>query len=399
MKIDPQDIYTVSELNAEAREVIEGTFQTIFITGELSNLSKPSSGHLYFSLKDDKAQVSCALFRLSRRRLKFEPENGQQVIAVAQVSLYEARGNFQLIVQDMQLGGVGALQLAFDKLKNKLSEAGLFAEEHKQDFPELPACIGVVTSSSGAALQDILKVLKRRFPSIPVNVYPSLVQGDQAAAQLVKAIQKANTHKQCDVLILARGGGSLEDLWPFNEETVARAIFDSNIPIVTGVGHETDVTIADFVADHRAATPSAAAEFVSPDQNEWKQLIEALYKDLVKTFQNTVQQYSAQLHHLSKRLRHPGQKLREQMQRLDQLEKRLTMHMQTQLTQRQQALQALSRSLDMISPLKTIDRGYAILTDANQHVIRKTTDVKQGDSIHAKVSDGTLLCTVKEVTS
>src|SRR3990167_6118770 len=225
-------IYSVSGLTAEARIVIENNFDKIWIVGEISNLSKPSSGHVYFSLKDEKSQVRCAFFRMTQRNLSFIPENGQQVLLMAQVSLYETRGDFQLIVQEMQPFGDGALQLAFEKCKQQLAKEGLFDEKHKKPIPEYPKCLGVITSATGAAIHDILKVLRRRFQSLPVIIYSTLVQGSEAAPQIINAIQIANQRQECDVLILARGGGSLEDLWPFNEESVARAIFASGIPIV-----------------------------------------------------------------------------------------------------------------------------------------------------------------------
>ena len=261
MPNEPQEIYTVSQLNAEARYLMEDNFESISLIGEVSNFARPSSGHCYFSLKDNNAQVRCAFFCHSQRGLTFKPESGQQVLVQAKVSVYEARGDYQLIVSQMQLAGEGALQVAFEKLKQKLAAEGLFDEENKLEVPEIPTCVGVITSPTGAAIRDILRVLHRRFPAVPVIIYPSAVQGNQAKEHLVSAIQKANARKECDVLILARGGGSLEDLWPFNEEIVARAIVDCDIPMVTGVGHEVDFTIADFVADQRCATPSAAAEW------------------------------------------------------------------------------------------------------------------------------------------
>ena len=268
---EERDIYTVSDLNARARVILEECFKTIWVSGEISNLAKPNSGHLYFSLKDERAQVRCAFFRNSQRGLRFTPENGQHVLVQAQVSFYAARGDFQLIVSQMEMAGAGALQVAFEQLKQRLHKEGLFSQAHKKKLPLFPKCLGIITSPTGAAIRDILKVLQRRFSSIPIIIYPTLVQGDKAADQISMAIQRATQRKECDVLILARGGGSLEDLWPFNEEKVARAMFHCPIPIVTGIGHEIDVTIADFVADQRASTPSAAAEMVSPNQQEQMQ--------------------------------------------------------------------------------------------------------------------------------
>lgn len=270
------EIFTVSELNRTARELLEDNFSLIWIEGEISNLACPSSGHIYFSLKDARAQVRCAMFRGRNQRLDFKPQDGQQLLARGRVSLYEGRGEFQIIIEYMEEAGDGKLRREFELLKQRLDKEGLFAESHKKTIPELPQSIGVVTSATGAAIRDIVSVLKRRFPSIPIVIYPTQVQGEMAAGQIVQAIHTANKRAECDVLIVARGGGSLEDLWPFNEEPVARAIYASHIPIVSGVGHEVDFTIADFVADRRVATPSAAAEIVSPNRQDWRTRISHL---------------------------------------------------------------------------------------------------------------------------
>ena len=259
----PRKIYTVSQLNRETGQLLSRHFLSIRVEGEISNLSTPASGHVYFSLKDANAQVRCAMFKNQRRRGGFKPENGKQVIVTAEVSLYEPRGDYQLIVEHIEEAGDGALRRAFDALKLKLSAEGLFDAANKQSLPALPKAIGVITSPSGAAIRDILTVLQRRFPAIPVIIYPTAVQGTNAQHEIAGAIAIANKSWQCDVLILARGGGSLEDLWAFNEEKVARAIATSSIPIISGIGHETDFTIADFAADLRAPTPSAAAEHAS----------------------------------------------------------------------------------------------------------------------------------------
>jgi len=444
MDTENQEIYTVSQLNNEARMVIEENFQTIWVMGELSNLARPSSGHIYFSLKDERSQVRCAMFRMNRRRVDFTPENGQQVLVQAQVSLYEARGDYQLIVRDMKMAGAGALHIAFEKLKNKLTAEGLFEEDNKRELPELPQRIGVVTSSTGAAIRDIITVLKRRFSNIPLIIYPCLVQGDLAAAQIVTALETANQRDECDVLILARGGGSLEDLWPFNEEIVARAVFDSQIPVVTGVGHEVDFTIADFVADRRAATPSAAAELVSPNKTEWLQYLTDLAHDLAQSVTQQIKQYQTHLQHLTKRLRHPGERLREQSQRLDQLEQSLvlawnnlllhkqsklehtqaklfglspaqqikTLSLQVHTTQERmrtslkhnlsrqhEKISALARALDTVSPLKTLDRGYSVITQSEtQNIISDAKSVKRGDKISARLAKGKLECVVETVS-
>lgn len=396
MGMPGEKIYTVSQLNAETRLLIEDSFQFIWLIGEISNLARPSSGHFYFSLKDNRAQVRCAMFRNSQRRLDFAPENGQQVLVQAQVSLYEARGDFQLILSQMQLAGEGALQIAFEKLKRKLAEEGLFDEAHKLEIPELPKCIGVITSASGAAVRDVLRVIDRRFASIPIIIYPSMVQGEPAAKQLASAIKTANIRNECDVLILTRGGGSLEDLWAFNEEVLARSIYDSQIPIVTGIGHEVDFTIADFVADQRCATPSAAAEWVSPDVDEWKQTIENIGYTLLQLILSQLKHGKLELSHLTKRLQHPGQRLREQMQQLDQLEQRLINTMRNQLKLNKERLSLMARTLDTVSPLNTLKRGYSIVTK-NDTIITNAKQTQKGDRVTTRLAEGSLISIIEEL--
>jgi exodeoxyribonuclease VII large subunit len=398
-KINQKDILTITQLNTQAKVLLEQGLGNIWIIGEISNLARPSSGHLYFSLKDASAQVRCALFRRACRNIPFTPENGQQVLAHARVSLYEPRGDYQVIIDQMQLSGDGALQIAFEKLKKELAQQGLFDEQHKQKIPRLPKTIGVITSATGAALRDIIKVMQRRFNSLDIIIYPCLVQGKQAAKQISEAIESANKRKECDTLIVARGGGSLEDLWPFNEIEVARAIFTSTLPIITGIGHEIDFTIADFVADARAPTPSAAAELASPNKQEWQQHVNELSTKLCENIQHLVELKSLQLKHLKKQLRHPGDKCREQMQQLDHLEKRLLQFIKHTLHDKQQKLIALSRTLDTVSPLKTLERGYAILTDDQQHVITQCTQISPGQSVNGRILDGNIKLTITEVNS
>lgn len=388
-----EHIYSVSQLNNAARQLLETKFMHILVEGEISNFVCPASGHWYFSLKDDKAQVRCAMFRGANRHLKFQPEDGVQVQVRAKVSLYAPRGDYQLIVEHLEALGDGALQREFEKLKMKLDKEGLFTLESKQPLPEHPRCIGVVTSSTGAAIRDVIKVLHRRCPAIPIIVYPSLVQGTQASNSIVKMIETANQRQECDVLIVGRGGGSLEDLWPFNEENVARAIYASDIPIVSAVGHEVDVTIADFVADVRAATPSAAAEIVSPDLNKIKAELNHLNQRLRREMLQLLSQLQQQLVWLKKRLRHPGQLLQEQAQHLDYVWQRLTKAMTRLVKDKHSQLANVSRALNTISPLATLDRGYSILQKDGK-VVRSTKAVKKGDQITAKVSDGDIACTV-----
>lgn len=389
-------VYTISELNQMVRSLLEDAFPPLWVEGEISNFSCPSSGHWYFSLKDAGAQVRCAMFKGQNRNLGFQPENGAHVLIRARISIYEARGDYQLIADHMEEAGDGALRRTYEQLKNKLAKEGLFAEQNKKPLPKLPKTIGVITSPTGAAIQDILSVLKRRFPSIPIIIYPTAVQGDKAAPQIVQMLEVANQRNECDVLILGRGGGSLEDLWSFNEEIVARAIFASNIPIVSAVGHEIDFTIADFVADVRAPTPSAAAELVSPDYNEWLLRLEKSTNSLVKYTHHILDKYQHSLLSLSKRLRHPGQRIQDQFQRLDDLEQRLQRAIQNQIQQRTQKLITLSRALDAISPLATLARGYTItLTQKNKKIIRNIGDVTTGEEIITKLKDGEVLSVVK----
>lgn len=388
-------ILSVSQLNREVKDILESTFPFVWIEGEISNFACPSSGHWYFSLKDASASVRCAMFSSRNRILKFTPESGMHVIARAKVSLYEGRGEYQLIIEQLEIAGFGALQKAFEQLKEKLAKEGLFIADHKKPLPALPKQIGVITSATGAAIRDILSVLKRRFSSLPIIIYPTAVQGAEAAKQIVAAIEIANSRNECDVLIIARGGGSIEDLWPFNEETVARAIYASQIPIISGVGHEIDITIADYVADHRAATPSAAAELVSPDCNEWLAILSKLSSRLTHLTPQFIQQKILQLDWLTQRLRDPRQQLTDQIQKLQQHEQRFNQTMKYLLQEKQQKLMHLSQSLNAISPLATLSRGYSIITrEANGEIIRNSTQVDINEKITAQLNEGFLHCTV-----
>ncbi|MGO1694065.1 MAG: exodeoxyribonuclease VII large subunit, partial [Marinobacter sp.] len=314
---------TVSELNHQARHLLESSFMQVWVEGELSGFSRPSSGHWYFSLKDSKCQIRCAMFRGMNQRIRSIPKEGDKVRIRGKVTLYENRGDFQIIAEHIEPAGLGALQQAFEELKRKLQAEGLFEVGRKKPIPALPGHIGVVTSPTGAAIHDILTVLARRCPGIPVTLYPTTVQGQPATAEIVRAIELAQAHGAADVLIIGRGGGSLEDLWCFNEEAVARAIAACPIPTVSAVGHETDVTIADFVADLRAPTPSAAAEKVSPDQREMLRQINDREFRLTNAAKRAFQRLNTKLEHLSARLRDPRRELLEKAQRLDELELRL----------------------------------------------------------------------------
>ncbi len=384
-----QPILSVSELNAYARALLEQGLGEILIEGEISNLSQPSSGHCYFSLKDSNAQVRCAFFKMHRQRNKINLENGMLILVRAAVSLYEPRGDYQLIVTDCELAGEGLLQREFELLKKRLNEAGLFLETHKKPLPSFPQKIGIITSSTGAAVRDVLHILKRRFSAIPIIIYPAQVQGERAASQLIEAIEIANERKECEVLILTRGGGSLEDLWCFNNEKLAYAIFNSEIPIVTGIGHEVDFTIADFVADCRAPTPSAAAELVTPNANDYQKHLVQFQQRLVNLIHSCIRHSQSELKNLEKRLTHPRQQLEEQAQSLDLLEQRLNLSMRNYLQKLRLKLQTSISHLDAISPLNTLKRGYALITKVgHEEFIRNANELKKGDLIEVQFSTG-----------
>lgn len=409
----------------------------VWITGEISNFSQPSSGHWYFTLKDDTAQVRGAMFRNSNRRVTFRPQHGQQVLVRASVTLYDPRGDYQIIVESMQPAGEGLLQQKYEQLKAALSAEGLFDQQFKQPLPSPATCIGVVTSKTGAALHDILHVLKRRDPSLPVVIYPTAVQGDDAPAQIVRAIELANTRQECDVLIVGRGGGSLEDLWSFNDERVARAIFASAIPVVSAVGHETDVTIADFVADLRAPTPSAAAEIVSRNQAELARQIQSAQQRLEMAMDfylaNRTRRFT-QIHHrlqqqhpqlrlarqqtilerLQQRMRNaldtqfrqasvrqqrftqrlnaqnPQPKIHRAQTRVQQLEFRLAQAIQLRMSQTRERFGTAITHLEAVSPLATLSRGYSVTTASDGKVLKQITQVHQGDMLTTRVKDGWL---------
>lgn len=438
-----KDVLSISQLNSLARDLLESHFPMIWVEGEISNLARPSSGHLYLTLKDAQAQIRAAMFKGRNQRLGFTPKDGMQVLVRAKLSLYPARGDYQLIIDQMEEAGDGVLRRAFEQLKQKLTAEGLFADEYKQPLPSLPKHIGVITSPTGAAIQDILTVLQRRFPAIPVSLYPVSVQGDNAAPDIVAAIEKSNKQKLCDVLIIGRGGGSLEDLWAFNEEIVARAIAASEIPIVSAVGHETDFTIADFVADQRAATPSAAAELVSPDQLEMLDLLNSFEQLLNFHLSAVFTQARQKLHALQKRTRHPGQRLRDLSQRLDELEsriknsqqhflkhkqaelnaasaklklfipshhidqlnhqnqalsKQLGLAMAQKLQQCSQQLQLSAQQLNSVSPLATLQRGYAIISNKQGNIIKNSRQLKAGEIINTRLHAGGFSAQVLDIS-
>ncbi|MEM9242689.1 MAG: exodeoxyribonuclease VII large subunit [Pseudomonadota bacterium] len=397
---------TVTELNQQVKSLLESGFDSLWIEGEISNFSCPASGHWYFSLKDDKSQVRCAMFRGRNGLAKFLPENGLHVLLHAKVSLYTGRGDYQLIVDHIEEVGAGALQRAFEQLKKKLLAEGLFEQQYKKPLPTIPKQLGIITSATGAALHDILHVLKKRCPSLPVIIYPSLVQGDDAPTALIKAIQLADKRQECDALIIARGGGSLEDLWAFNDETLARAIFAATIPIVSGVGHEVDFTITDFVADYRAPTPSAAAEFISPDQRELQSNLKRYYNTLNYHMINSISHYQQTVDYLETRLKqqHPQQYLQNQKELLAKTVQSLRLAQLRVIENKQGQFQRLAHSLNTLSPLATLSRGYSITrkirTDKKAGaIIYSTDDINIKDQLRVKLHQGEFDCTVSSITS
>ncbi|CAM7378586.1 exodeoxyribonuclease VII large subunit [Citrobacter sedlakii] len=437
-------IFTVSRLNQTVRLLLEQEMGQVLISGEISNFSQPASGHWYFTLKDDAAQVRCAMFRNSNRRVTFRPQHGQQVLVRANITLYEPRGDYQIIVESMQPAGEGLLQQKFEQLKATLSAEGLFDQQFKKPLPSPARCVGVITSKTGAALHDILHVLKRRDPSLPVIIYPTAVQGDDAPGQIVRAIELANMRNECDVLIVGRGGGSLEDLWSFNDERVARAIFASRIPVVSAVGHETDVTIADFVGDLRAPTPSAAAEMVSRNQQELVRQLQSAQQRLGMAMDYFLANRSrrfTQLHHRLQQ-QHPQLRLARQQTALERLQQRMNIAIDSQLKRSgQQQFRLLQRlnhqnpqprihraqsrvqqleyrladtirarlsltrerfgnavtHLEAVSPLSTLARGYSVTSSADGNVLKHTKQVKAGDLLTTRVTDGWVESEVKAV--
>lgn len=429
------NVFTVSRLNTTVRQLLEQEMGSVWLSAEISNFSQPASGHWYFTLKDDGAQVRCAMFRNSNRRVTFRPQHGQQILVRATITLYEPRGDYQLIIESMHPAGEGALQQQFELLKAKLASEGLFDQQHKQPLPTPAKQVGVITSATGAALHDVLRVLHRRDPSLPVIIYPTPVQGADAPAAIVRAIELANQRGECDVLIVGRGGGSLEDLWSFNEERVARAIFASHIPVVSAVGHETDVTIADFVADLRAPTPSAAAEIVSRNQTELlRQLLSQqqrlemamdyylaqqqrrfarldhrlqqqhpqlrlarqqtvlfrLQQRLNEAMENRLRQTTRQQDRLAQRLaaQQPQSRLYQAQRQLEQMRYRLQQSLEKQLNRERQRFATLAAQLEGVSPLATLARGFSVTTDQTGQVVKKTAQLQAGDLLRTRLDDG-----------
>jgi len=381
-------ILSVSDLNRLAREVLEQSFPLFWVAGEISNLTRAASGHWYFSLKDARAQVRCVMFRNRNAYLDWAPREGDQVEARALVTLYEARGDFQLTIEGLQKAGLGTLFEAFERLKAKLEKEGMFDPAIKRPLPTMPRAIGVVTSPDAAALRDVLTTLRRRMPSIPVVIYPTPVQGKGAADKIAAAIRTASQRTEVEVLIVCRGGGSMEDLWQFNEEIVARAISECSIPVVSGVGHETDFTIADFAADRRAPTPTAAAEMVAPDREALLHRITQWQQRLQRQMQGLLNQRSQQLDYLSRRLLSPLQQVQHRKTHLDQLGLRLKRTMDNSLSTQQQKLLRLQQSLTHLSPQAVLERGYSLVQTADGSIVTSSTQLRPDDRVQMRFSEG-----------
>ncbi len=441
---DPETgVFTVSRLNRQVRNTLEDCFDLLWVRGEISNLARPSSGHVYFTIKDDAAQLRCVMFRNKSNRLSFNPERGLQVLVQGRISLYELRGECQLVAEDMRPAGIGDLHLAFEALKRKLQQEGLFEEQHKRPLPVFPGTVGIISSPTGAAVRDVLSVLRRRFPMIRVILYPVPVQGAEAAGEIERAFQIAQLRAECDALILTRGGGSLEDLWPFNEERVARAIYDCPLPVVSGVGHEVDFTIADFVADRRAPTPSAAAELLSPSAQEFYSRLQKHQERLARQVAATLQEKKRQVTRLQQQLHDPRHVIGSLQQRCDELSMRMERawdyllrewrqlldewHMrigvlnpqrrltdaaqhcavlaqrlqhgiERELHQRGETLLQLQRMLEAVSPLSVLERGYAILKRPQQRqILRDAAQLKPGERLQAQLHRGSAELQVERV--
>ncbi len=444
MNFEEREIYSVQQLNREVKQLLQQSFPLLWVEGELSNVAQPASGHIYFSLKDAQAQVRCAMFRNANRLLPFQPEDGMQVLVRARVGVYEPRGEYQLTIEHMEEAGVGLLQRKYEELKQKLKQEGLFDNENKQTLPTYPKSIAIITSATGAAIRDILSVLERRYPLLNIRIYAVPVQGDGSAEAIVDALHAINKQKRCDIILLARGGGSIEDLWSFNEEDVARAIYASKIPIVSGIGHEVDFTIADFVADLRAPTPSAAAELITPHQDElldtvtqYESTLLYLVRDLFSNLHQAIDWLSQRLqslhpqqviqrkqehlielqrralsavkfnlseqrNFLSKLLfkfenQSPKTRVQEAKFKLNQLHKQIHSSIELKFEQKQQAFHTLARTLDAISPLATLNRGYAIASrETDGQILHDYKQVALNDRINIQLAKGHLSARVEK---
>ena len=388
---------SVNELNELIKGTLESRLDALWVQGEISNFRVPPSGHYYFTLKDDKSQICAVMFRRQGMALRFTPENGMAVLCFGNVSLYSARGDLQFYVDDMEPQGRGALYLAFEQLKKKLAAEGLFAPERKKALPFLPATIGIVSSDRGAALHDMLRIIRDRYADRRVVIRPVRVQGEGAAKEIAEAIADLNCFAGVEAIIVGRGGGSLEDLWAFNEEIVARAIYASKIPVVSAVGHEIDFTIADFVADHRAPTPTAAAEFILPRKRDLLEQVQVIELQLLKEMEFKLETAKENLNALLKRLTDPGRKLRENQQRLDELSIDLLRRFQERVRQSKNSLAELAGRLSALSPLAVLERGYAIAHKLpEERIVKSAAALQSGDLIRITFAEGQSFCRVEE---
>ncbi len=449
MEKSNRQVISVSDLNRDARRLLELEFPILYVEGEISNLAEPGSGHWYFTLKDDRAQIRCAMFKNRNQMVRFRPRNGQQIIVRGRISLYEGRGEFQMIAEFLEDSGDGGLRQAFEKLKAALQTEGLFDQAAKKPIPTLPTHVAIITSPTGAAIRDVISVMQRRFPAVRISMLPVQVQGDESVPQIVAALQSANrlTEENAgphsvdpfDLILLTRGGGSLEDLWSFNTEPVARAIAASRLPVVCAVGHESDVSIADFVADLRAPTPSAAAELITPDAEVLLDSVHTLTQRLWQLMEQQITDGAREIQHLQKRLRHPQARLEELAQRLDELERRLVSSINNQLERlssridryrlnspqttidaskvrlgylreklighsgstiksRRGRMVNFTTRLDTLSPLATLQRGYAIVSsEADGRIVINSQDLQPGDYIRARLNSGAVIAEVRKI--
>jgi len=393
-------IYTVSELTKYIRQIIENSFPAVWVEGEISNFTYHTSGHMYFSLKDAGSVVPCAMFKRSNERLKFKLKDGLKVIAFGKISVYEPRGSYQFIIEEMEPKGIGALQLQFQQLKEKLHKEGLFDQAHKVAIPNLPTRIGIVTSPTGAAIRDILNIARRRFSNIEIIIYPVRVQGEGSKDEIAAAIRDFNKLDNIDVMIVGRGGGSLEDLWAFNEEVVARAIYDSDIPVISAVGHEIDFTIADFVADLRAPTPSAAAELVIPRKEDLVNSIDTNTTRLKNALVNILDTMAQRLARLrdSYALKQPLKMVEQYEQMIDDLRKDMAIRIDHLVKMRAENFNLLAQKLEALSPLSILNRGYSISARlADGKIIKAVGDIAVGDKVETKLGKGRFISKVEEI--
>lgn len=400
-KITPlRNVLTVSDVTRMVKQLLESNYTDLWVSGEVSNYTRASSGHMYFTLKDERAVIRAVLFKGYQKGVRFEIENGLKLIVHGALSVFEKRGEYQIIVDFLEPEGLGALQLAFEQLKEKLQKEGLFDESKKRPIPAFPDVVGVITSETGAAIRDILNVIGRRHSGVRIIIYPTLVQGDEAAHSIARAVQRANERKEVDVLIVGRGGGSIEDLWPFNEEVVARALYKSKIPVISAVGHEIDFTIADFAADMRAPTPSAAAEIVVRNKIELLRTYADLHRRMFETMERTVQSKREQLSRFTVGALQDkvNRLIREKQMGLDDLTRSLTATMETTLTRLRGRFEKLVGQLNVLSPLATLSRGYSIVSRMRDgKTVLSINNVAPGEEISTLVQDGRVYSRVRDV--